>query len=33
VGKNYVDQYSVNESVDRLKHLAGIKPARWRTQP
>jgi hypothetical protein len=28
VGKNYVDQYSVNESVDRLKHLAGIKPAR-----
>jgi hypothetical protein len=28
VGKNYVDQYSVNESVDRLRQLAGIKPAR-----
>jgi len=28
VGKNYVDQYSVNESVDRIRHLAGIKPAR-----
>jgi hypothetical protein len=28
VGKNYVDQYSVNESVERIQHLAGIKPAR-----
>ena len=28
VGKNYVDQYSINESVDRIRHLAGIKPAR-----
>jgi len=28
VGKNYVDQYSVNESVDRIRHLAGIRPAR-----
>jgi hypothetical protein len=28
VGKNYVDQYSVNESIDRIKHLAGIKPSR-----
>ena len=28
VGKNYVDQYSVNESVDRIKHLAGIKQSR-----
>ena len=28
VGKNYVDQYSVNESMDRLRHLAGIKQSR-----
>ena len=28
VGKNYVDQYSVNESVDRIRHLAGIKPVK-----
>lgn len=28
VGKNYVDQYSVNESIDRIRHLAGIKPVR-----
>jgi hypothetical protein len=28
VGKNYVDQYSVNESVERIQHLAGIKPVR-----
>ena len=28
VGKNYVDQYSVNESVDRLRHLAGINQSR-----
>ena len=28
VGKNYVDQYSVNESMDRIQHLAGIKPAK-----
>ena len=28
VGKNYVDQYSVNESIDRLRHLAGIKQSR-----
>ena len=28
VGKNYVDQYSVNESIDRIRHLAGIKQSR-----
>jgi hypothetical protein len=28
VGKNYVDQYSVNESVERMQHLAGIKQSR-----
>jgi hypothetical protein len=28
VGKNYVDQYSVNESMDRIQHLAGIKPVK-----
>jgi hypothetical protein len=28
VGKNYVDQYSVNESVDRIRHLAGIRLVR-----
>jgi hypothetical protein len=28
VGKNYVDQYSVNESLDRMQHLAGIKQSR-----
>lgn len=28
VGKNYVDQYSVNESVERIRHLAGIKPVK-----
>jgi len=28
VGKNYVDQYSVNENVARMQYLAGIRPAR-----
>jgi hypothetical protein len=28
VGKNYVDQYSVNESVERMQRLAGIKQSR-----
>jgi hypothetical protein len=28
VGKNYVDQYSVNESAERMQHLAGIKQSR-----